>query len=170
MVRPRAGDFRFSRREQIVMLRDAELLLAHEADGLACGALDAHGEIDLAFWSEFVQIAGDRETVYHRAFDELQNQPRALKSLIELGTTRVLTSGGAATASAGAEQLAKLVSQAAGRIVILPAAGISAKDITLLVHSTGCCEVHGSFRDQQSPWLRTSSQRVAAARAVLDSI
>ena len=170
MVRPRAGDFCFSRREQTVMLRDAELLLAHEADGLACGALDAQGEIDLAFWSEFIQFAGERETVFHRAFDELQNQPRALEALIELGATRVLTSGAAATAWEGAEQLAQLAKQANGRIEILPAAGISAAGVAPLVHATGCRQIHGSFRDPQSPWPRTSSLRVRAARAALDAI
>lgn len=169
MVRPRAGDFCYSRSEQAVMLRDAELLLASGAAGVCCGALTSSGQIDRPFWKRLVEIAGDREVVFHRAFDAIQNQLSELEVLVDLGTTRVLTSGGAATALAGAAQLANLVRQSAGRIEILPAAGISAEHLDELLCTTGCRQVHGSFRELNADRPRTSPERVAAARAALDA-
>jgi copper homeostasis protein len=169
MVRARAGNFCFGQREQCVMLRDAELLLAGGAAGVACGALTINGDIDRAFWKRLVQTAAGREVVFHRAFDVMQNQLKAIDVLVDLGTTRVLTSGGAATALAGAAHLAKLVTQSAGRIEILPAAGISAEHIGELLRTTGCQQVHGSFRELNADRPHTSPARVAAARAALDA-
>jgi copper homeostasis protein len=169
MVRPRAGDFHYGVREKTVMLRDAELLLAHGADGIACGALDAQLAIDEPFWRQLARLVGSRELVFHRALDAIPNPVAALERLIDLGTTRVLTSGGAKTAIDGAQQLARLVAQTRGRIDILPAAGVSAEHVAELVATTGCRQIHGSFRDPHTNPPRTSSQRVAAARAALNA-
>jgi copper homeostasis protein len=169
MVRPRSGDFHYSEREKIVMLRDAELLLAHGADGIACGALDAQHAIDEPFWRRLVRLAENRETVFHRAFDVMSGPRAGLEMLIDSGTTRVLTSGQAETALAGARQLAQFVAQSQGRIEILPAAGIASEHVDELLAKTGCRQIHGSFRDPQADPPRTSPQRVAAARAALDA-
>lgn len=169
MVRPRAGSFHYSEREQRVMLRDAELLLSHGADGIACGALDAQHAIDEPFWRQLVRLARNCETVFHRAFDVMSEPRVGLEMLIENGTTRVLTSGGAPTAIAGAAQLAQFTQQSHGRIQILPAAGISSEHIAELLAKTGCRQIHGSFREPNSNPPRTSAQRVAAARAALDA-
>jgi copper homeostasis protein len=132
--------------------------------------LTSDRQIDVALWRKIVQLAGDRETVFHRAFDELADQAAAIATLVDLGTRRVLTSGGAATALAGSAQLARLIRRAGTGIEVLPAAGVSAEHIAQLIHATGCRQVHGSFLDRQLSTWRTSRSRVVAARAALDAL
>src|SRR6266545_4567395 len=101
MIRPRAGGFCYSAREFATMRRDAELALAHGADGLVFGVLQESGEIDVPRCAELVALAhsgggeggGGRQTVFHRAFDVVPEPFAALEALIALDVTRILTSG-----------------------------------------------------------------------------
>lgn len=72
-----------------------------------------------------------------------------MESLIELGITRILTSGQAATAWEGRELIRQLVEQADGRISILPGAGISVENVTDLIEFTGVSEVHSSGSEKR---------------------
>src|SRR5436190_267835 len=75
-------------------------------------------------------------------FDVCRDAAAALETLITLGVDRVLTSGQAATAPEGAQTIARLVRQAAGRVGILPGGGITAENAAALVQATGVTEVH----------------------------
>ena len=160
------------------MVSDAELLIDAGADGIAAGVLSPDHTVDYAFWVKFLRRFPGREMVFHRAFDAVPSQEFALQSLIDLGTTRVLTSGGAPTALAGSNQLARLVQHARGRIQILPGSGIVAEHIGELIAQTGCDQVHGSFSEPMrfsvgsvldGYYPMTSREKVAAARAALDA-
>ena len=67
----------------------------------------------------------------------------ALEEAVALGFRRILTSGGEATAEAGAGRIAALIGQAAGRIAVMPGAGVSARNVRDLM-ALGAREVHGS--------------------------
>jgi copper homeostasis protein len=142
MLRPRAGGFRYDRHEFAAMLRDAERLLEAGAAGIVFGVLDSARRIDVARARELVACAGPRDTVFHRAFDFVPDWRAALEALIDVGCTRVLTSGGAATAIAGAATLREMIEHAARRIEILPGGGVSAANVAELVRLTGCTQVH----------------------------
>jgi copper homeostasis protein len=146
MVRPRPGDFVYSRAEQEVMLRDAQLLMDAGAEGIVLGCLTSSGTVDARACEPFVALAGDADTVFHRAFDRIRDQLAALEVLMDLGFTRVLTSGGAPTALAGARKIRALMERAAGRIEILPAGGIRENNVEAVVTQTGCDQVHLSRR------------------------
>lgn len=81
--------------------------------------------------------AGPAELTLHRAFDLTCDPASALEGAIALGCRRVLTSGGAPTAIAGADRLASLVAQTSGRIGILAGSGISADNVADLLRLTG---------------------------------
>ena len=100
MVRPRAGGFCYDAEEQRVMLRDAEALLEQGVAGIAFGALTPAREIDQPFCRELVRLAGQAETVFHRAFDVIDDARTAARCLVDLHVTRLLTSGQAAAAMA----------------------------------------------------------------------
>jgi copper homeostasis protein len=177
MIRPRAGGFCYSPREQRLMLHDAEALLDAGADGVVAGALRPDHTVDVEFWTEFVRRFSGRDIVFHRAFDVVTSQMDALQSLINLGTTRVLTSGGCETAWDGCGQIARLVQYAAGQIQILPGSGVTPDHIAELMRRTGCDQVHGSFSQTMrdcaglvtgDAYAATSRVKVAAARAALD--
>ncbi len=145
MVRPRAAGFRYSLRERRLMLRDAESLLERGADGVAVGALLHDGTIDCDFLAEIREWSSDRDIVFHRAFDLIDDPDVAIQQLIDCGIIRVLTAGGSATAAEGQSQIARLLQLAANRIEILPAGRISPDNVGDLIRATGCNQVHGSF-------------------------
>jgi copper homeostasis protein CutC len=73
---------------------------------------------------------------------EISDLPTALETLIALGIDRVLTSGGAPTAVAGAAAPRSLVAQPAGRITILAGGGVRAHNLRLLLAETHVTDVH----------------------------
>ena len=146
MLRPHANSFVYDRETQLSMLRDLERLLASGADGVAVGGLTQLGEIDIMLMTELRKHSTNKFLVMHRAFDQLCEQASGLEQLIDLGIDRVLTSGGARTAEAGMEQLRRLVFQSRGRIEILPGAGIRPNNAMAILQTTGCNQLHGTFK------------------------
>ena len=119
MVRPRSGGFCYTAAEFATMERDAAAALAHGADGVVFGILHPDGTIDLDRTRGIRQIIGARQAVFHRAFDVTPDPFRALDQLVDLGITRVLTSGQQPDVIQGAALIRKLVEHARGRIEIL---------------------------------------------------
>lgn len=144
LIRPRAGDFLYSRAECDAMRHDIELCVRLGCDGVVIGALDAAGDVDLPICRELVAAAGPLAVTFHRAFDVARDQRAALEVIIALGCSRVLTSGGGASAPEGAAVIAELVRQAAERVTILAGAGITAAQVVPLVTTTGVREIHAS--------------------------
>jgi copper homeostasis protein len=146
MIRPRPGGFAYSATEFAVMQRDLDLALEHGADGLVFGILSADGRVDADRCRRLVRQAGDRAAIFHRAFDVTPDPTETLEQLIELGFRRVMTSGQEETAYNGAELIARLMGQAAGRIEVLPAGGINGFTVRDVVARTRCDQVHAGLR------------------------
>jgi copper homeostasis protein len=146
MIRPRPGGFCYSAREFLVMQRDLDLAIANGADGAAFGILTAEGRVDVQRCRELLDQMGDREAVFHRAFDVTPDPSAALEQLIDLGVRRIMTSGQQATALQGAARITDLIRHSADRIEILPASGIHPGTVAAVVEQTGCTQVHASVR------------------------
>jgi copper homeostasis protein len=149
MVRPRGGGFAYSAADFRVMERDADLALAHGADGIALGVLNGDGTVDVPRCRALIQRIGDRAAVFHRAFDVTPDPLTALEQLIDLGIQRVMTSGQEESAYNGAALIAELIRRAARRIEILPAGGINRFTVADVVARTGCTQVHASLRTRR---------------------
>lgn len=181
LIRPRAGDFLYHASEVRTMCRDIEACARLGCDGVVVGAMDADGGIDMATCRDLVGAAGALGITFHRAFDLVHDKERALEEIIELGCERVLTSGGAPDAMHGAACIAGLVRQAAGRLAIMPGAGIRADNVAALAAATGADEFHASakrllpsrlatphaFPDMAAGEWRTSEPEVRALVAAL---
>ncbi|MBF9140888.1 copper homeostasis protein CutC [Hymenobacter sp. BT439] len=146
LIRPRPGGFVYSADELAMMRADIGICRELGAAGVVLGALDAAGRVALAACRGLIERAGAMQVTFHRAFDVCPNQSQALEDIIALGCQRVLTSGGYPTAEAGQTQLAALVQQAAGRISVMPGAGVSAANIQELARHTGAHEFHTSAK------------------------
>jgi copper homeostasis protein len=146
LIRPRPGGFVYSPGELAIMRDDIAVCRELGCAGVVLGVLDAAGRVDISACQELVKLAGGMEITFHRAFDACIDQTQALEDVIALGCQRVLTSGGQASAEAGQNQLAALVAQAAGRIQIMPGAGISAGNVRALAARTGAQEFHASAK------------------------
>jgi len=146
LVRPRPGGFCYGDTEFSVLIREIELALRAGADGIVSGALAEAGEIDRSRCQQIIAAAEGKPVVFHRAFDFTPRPLAALEELIELGFTRILTSGQRSKAIEGADLIQKLLDQAAGRIEILPGGGINAGNVVDLLNLTGCDQIHASAR------------------------
>ena len=147
MIRPREGGMAYSEGEFSSMQADAETALDAGADGLVFGFLTDEGEVDVHRCRTLVDLARrtpdrDVETVFHRAYDVSARPEVALEQLIDLGITRVLTSGRAATAMEGIAEIRRTIDRARGRIQVLPGGGIDATSAPEVVRKTGADQIH----------------------------
>lgn len=144
MIRPRAGDFVYSLREQRQMFANIHDAKAAGADGVVLGALKDDA-IDVDLTKNLVQEAQSLglSVTFHRAFDAVSNRTRALEHLIEIGVDRVLSSGTAwgsgVPAHRGLTVLEALCNQAAGRLELVVGGGVTLATLpTILSALTHC--------------------------------
>jgi copper homeostasis protein len=155
MVRPRGGGFCYTEAEIASMERDAEAAIDSAADGVVFGILQADGKIDAKRTKRMRQLIGKRQAVFHRAFDVTPDPFKALEQLVDLGITRILTSGQKDTVPEGTELIAKLIERAGKRIEILPGGGgLRPFNLREIMDKTGCRQVHmtawGAVRDSST--------------------
>jgi copper homeostasis protein len=142
IIRPRGGDFVFGPAEVAVMLRDIEVAKVAGADGVVIGALTPDAEIDVDLCERLVVAARPLSVTFHRAFDVTRTPEAAFEDVVGMGVDRLLTSGAAPSALEGADLIARLVTKAAGRIIVLPAGGINERTAARVVAQTGARELH----------------------------
>lgn len=161
LIRPRGGDFVYDNYEINAMIQDIRMACDNGADGVVIGALTSAGDIDIEACSRMIEaVPQGKNITFHRAFDVCNDPFVALEQIIELGCNRILTSGQAPDMLEGAPVLARLNRQAAGRITILPGAGLSPEIAAQVLSATGCNELHGSLREPDSS--HTASRRLVS--------
>ena len=146
LIRPREGDFVYDKDEVLCMQRDIRQARRLGANGVVIGALRPDGSIDEKTVRRLADEAKGLSITFHRAFDVCTNPFEALEQVISLGCHRLLTSGQAPTAEQGIPLLRKLIEQAAGRIIIMPGAGVNPQNAHRILSETGAHEIHGSLR------------------------
>jgi copper homeostasis protein len=147
LIRPRAGDFIYSRAEILRMHAGIETARAAGAAGVVTGALTTSGSIDVETTAALILTARPMRVGFHRAFDHTADQFESLETLVSLGVDLILTSGAAPTALEGADRLRALVDRAGDRIGIIAAGSITAANVAELIARTGVRQVHGrAFR------------------------
>jgi copper homeostasis protein len=142
MVRPRGGGFAYSEAEMASMERDAEAAVENGADGVVFGILRSDGGLDIPRCKRIRRLIGKRQAVFHRAFDVTPDPFKALEQLVDMGVTRVLTSGQKDSVAEGVELIKKLIERAADRIEILPGGGIQPWNVKEIVERSACRQVH----------------------------
>jgi len=145
MIRPRAGDFVYSPAEFAQMKKSLAEARDAGASGLVFGILNPDHTVDIDRTRELVELARPLPVTFHRAFDECSDLSQALDNVERLGASRILTSGGAASALEGATNIAMLVAAAGERVTIVTAAGIHAGNILQLAKTTRTQEFHSGL-------------------------
>lgn len=148
LIRPRAGNFCYSKAEVEIMLRDIDYAKQIGASGVVLGALTADCNIDLALTRLLVQASRPMDVTFHRAFDQTPSPPAALEAIVELGCDRVLTSGGHSDVLIGASALQALVVQAGSRINIAVGGGLRFNNASSVARITNATHFHGSLREE----------------------
>lgn len=154
IIRPRGGDFLYSKDEFEIMKNDIKLAKELGCEGIVIGLLNMDGTIDMTRTSELIELAYPLEVTFHRAFDRCKDPFAALEELIEIGCQRILTSGQqpsvgslqSAVNNQAVELIAELNKVADDRIIIMPGSGVRKENIKMLAEKTGCIEFHSSLR------------------------
>ena len=143
LIRPRAGDFVFTREEVRVMLADIkEIRHRVPTAGFVIGALEPLGDVDAKTTAALVAECAGASVTFNKAFDSTRDISRSLETLIDLGVHRVLTSGGRRSALDGVREIRHLVEQSGNRIGIMAAGSVRPNTAATLVAATGVTEVH----------------------------
>ena len=149
MIRPRTGDFVYTDDEFAVMREGVAMAKAAGVAGVVFGITHADGTLDVARMGELVALARPLRVGIHRAFDRAPDPDVALDRVLALGIDVVLTSGHAESAEQGIPTLARLVTRAAGRTVILAGGGVRAPNVRRIIRETGVHEVHARASDPE---------------------
>ena len=147
IIRPRGGDFLYSKDELEEMIYDIRTAKDLGADGLVFGCLTKDGYVDKAAMSMLMKAAEGLPVTFHRAFDHSSDPIQALEDIIDLGCVRILTSGCRPTAMEGVGLLAELVKAAGDRIIIMPGCGVNEGNIADIARLSGAREFHFSARE-----------------------
>jgi copper homeostasis protein len=190
IIRPRGGDFLYSDAEYMIMMEDIRIAREEGINGVVLGILKPDGHIDIERTSALVQLAEPMEVTFHRAYDMTPDPFIALEEVIMTGAARLLTSAHDNFVYNNAKLIKELIENAAGRIIIMPGAGINENNIADIINKTNAREYHLTGRKpvesmmeyrkdniymggkaEQNEYSRsyTSSDIVQKVRKILDS-
>ncbi|EAE8347808.1 copper homeostasis protein CutC [Listeria monocytogenes] len=148
MVRPRKGNFVYTKEEISVMIDDILMYKKIAVDGVVFGCITDSGLLDKPAINELMRATEGLEVTFHMAFDELLEKEKfpAIDWLVNQGITRILTHGGdgAKLSEETFVQWRKYIDYAASRVIILPGGGIKSHNIEWIIKETGAAEIHGT--------------------------
>ena len=154
LLRPRFGDFCFTKEEKEVLLREVEYCALAGVNGVVIGALTPEGDLDTDFLKQCAEKAEGMKLTLHRCFDVCRDPFDALEQAVRLGFHTMLTSGQAAKAPDGVALLKELNKQAAGRIHLMAGSGVGPGNIRTIYEETGITHFHFSAkRNEPGPML-----------------
>ena len=192
LMRPRAGDFLYSKEEIRMMASQMEVLRNLGADGFVIGCLDADGNLDGNAMEPLLKAAKGAGVTLHRCIDVSRDPIQTYLDAGRLGIDTVLTSGAALTSLAGAEMIGQLLALRDDKKgpEVLIGSGVNAGVIAVFkarfpqvraFHMSGKVDVESGmvFRREGVPmgipgfdeWhiQQTSAESVRAARVALDA-
>lgn len=109
LMRPRAGDFLYTKEEIGLLCRQIQTLHAAGADGFVLGALTPEGNLDLPAMHALLDACDGAPVTLHRCIDVSRDLSATYRAAAALGIDTVLTSGGAASCRQGVSRLAELL-------------------------------------------------------------
>ena len=131
MIRPRAGNFYYSKAEIETMKASILFCKKLGIEGVVFGLLNEDKTIDVENTRELAKLAQPLKVTFHKAIDVTPNIFEAMKSLSDIEEiSAVLTSGQKATAMEGNEVLNQLVQQFGNKIDIISAGKITPRNLS----------------------------------------
>lgn len=143
IIRPRGGDFYYTKEEIEIMKEDIRICKELGVDGVVLGALTCDNKIDYEVVKELVNLAKPMSVTFHKAIDELKNPVDEVKKLASLGVDRILSSGTKKTALEGKEILNEMIKEAQDRIIIVVAGQVTKDNFLEVSSNIPSKEYHG---------------------------
>lgn len=146
MLRPRGGGFDYNSEELKMMEADLKAFAEIGVNGVVFGILNSDHTVSKEN-KKLVDLANSfhMEATFHRAFDLIKDKKAATNQLIDMGFTRILTSGGATRAIDGLEVIKDLQSAYGKQIQILAGSGINAENASIFKNA-GIQQLHFTAR------------------------
>lgn len=147
MVRLVPGGFIYSDLEFETMLRDGKILLENQADGIVFGCLTEDLKIHVDQTKQLIELAHhyNKQAIFHRAFDLIDDQLSAYRQLIDLGINRVLTSGGQPKAINAINRLNELHKINPDKIIV--GSGLNPNNIHTFLDQCDVNYIHASCKE-----------------------
>ena len=157
LMRPRGGDFLYTKEEVEQMAMEMRVLRDAGADGFVIGCLTADGELDGAAMEPLLKEASGLGLTLHRCIDVSGNLEDTYRKAAILGFDTVLTSGGAGKCLDGMETIGRLLTirDRSNGPEVLIGAGVNAKVIAAFrekfpqsraFHMSGKTEIESGMR------------------------
>ena len=144
MIRPRAGNFIYSKDEIVHMKTDIDLAKKAGAAGIVFGLLTPENKIDVENTGILAEYAKPLPVTFHKAIDELEDQVEGVNQLLKIeNVKRILTSGGRSTAKEGKKTIREMINVAGNKITILVAGKVLESNVEEIQKLTGAKELHG---------------------------
>lgn len=151
MIRPRSGGFIYTSDEIEIMKNDIVFCKETGCAGVVFGLVTADKQIDFTntkMLTDFSKSLG-LEVTFHRAIDFTGNIHQSVQTLIEIGVTRILTSGGKPSVDEGVEYIKKLHSLYGNKIQIMAGGGVNVSNASKLI-DFGLQNIHFNIRKESS--------------------
>ena len=143
MIRPRGGNFTYSKDEFEIMQADILLCKELPVTGVVFGLLDDKGNIDEVKTRLLVQLARPMQVTFHKAIDLTVNIMESVALLKKIGVERVLSSGGKPTAFEGRETLTRMIRFALPQLSIIVAGKVAHENFEEIRKIIPSSEFHG---------------------------
>lgn len=145
LIRPRPGGFIYHQDEIDIMLADIRNARKLGAKGIVVGALNEYRAIDTELLKRFKEAAEDLDITFHRAFDDcVLDWEKRLDLLMEVGITRLLSSGLASNVTIGIPILIQMKKYMGNQIELMPGGGVSAGNIGRIISEVKPDAIHFS--------------------------
>ncbi len=150
MIRPRSGGFIYNNDEIQVMKKDIAMAYDLGCKGVVFGLLlgkeiATYNTQLLTDFSKSLNL----EVTFHRAIDFTENIFKSVESLVNIGTTRLLTSGGSKTVDGGISTIKKLHENFSPEIQIMAGGGVNTSNISDLL-ATNIDAIHFNVRKEKA--------------------
>ncbi|ALE53445.1 copper homeostasis protein CutC [Paraburkholderia sp. RL17-368-BIF-A] len=173
IVRPHSRSFVYDADDHALMLHDVRAVKAAGANGVVIGMLNVDGEIDREQLARAIDAADGLAVTFHRAFDEVRDQRKALDVLLGFdAVTNVLTSGAQPSVLNAEATIRALVRQASGsHCTVLAGAGLTVDAVAGFVSRTQVQAVHfgSGVRVGGNGLAPIDIDKVARVRALLNA-
>ncbi len=141
LIRPRSGNFTYSKEEFDIMLRNILFCKKMGCAGIVSGFLTTDYILDVEKTKLLIEAAEGMEFTFHRAFDWVENPLEEVKKLINLKVNRLLSSGQKPSAIEGISFLKELQNISKDKIEIMPGGGINFEN-ALAFKQAGFTSIH----------------------------
>ncbi len=143
MIRPRAGNFNYSKEEILVMKEDIRACADLGIRGVVFGCLNEDLSIDKDQSDELFSLSNKLglKVSHHRAFDVCSNKREALDFFRQMPMENLLTSGGAIKAPLGIDYIQELHQKHGDHFNILVGCGVNADNVLHFIEA-GIRNVH----------------------------